>query len=122
MADSWALIDFMQKGPHWETVRRYLVSSEEIVVTPLLVSELYYRIEEKEDEATALEAVRFVRERTRICELSVETAVAAGKTHLKEKLPLVDAFTLAVARKENAKVLTGDPHFKKIKEVIFLGD
>ena len=33
---------------------------------------------------------------------------------------LADAFILATARRLNAKILTGDPHFKGFREVIFI--
>ncbi|MEK6963194.1 MAG: PIN domain-containing protein [Nanoarchaeota archaeon] len=34
---------------------------------------------------------------------------------------LADTFVLLTARKIGAKVITGDPHFKSFKEVVFLG-
>ena len=34
---------------------------------------------------------------------------------------LIDAIILTTARKLKAKVVTGDPHFKKFKEVVFIG-
>jgi predicted nucleic acid-binding protein len=122
LADSWAIIELMQKGPKWEEVRRNIASASEVLFTPLLVSEAYYRIKQNDGGTAAMGAVKFVNEMARICEITLEVAILAGNIHLEEKLPLVDAFTLAVARKEGAKILTGDPHFKKIKEAIYVGD
>ena len=39
---------------------------------------------------------------------------------IKKDFSLVDAYVLATARKMNSKILTGDPHFKGVKETIFI--
>ncbi len=123
MADSWSILEWLKDSPKAGKAMGHLKQADEILSTPLLVSEIYYRIcEYGGDKASGLEALRFVQNQVRICEISIEIAIEAGNIHLDEKLPLVDAFTLAVARKEGAKILTGDPHFKKCKEAIYIGD
>jgi predicted nucleic acid-binding protein len=38
-----------------------------------------------------------------------------------KEVGIADAIIYATALKNNAKVVTGEPHFRKLPEVIFLG-
>lgn len=54
-----------------------------------------------------------------------QTAINTGLLHAETKqqikdFGMVDAFVLGAARKLNAKILTGDPHFKNMKEAIMI--
>lgn len=54
-----------------------------------------------------------------------ELSKEAGILHAKMRktvsdFGLADAYVLAVARKMNSKVLTGDPHFRGVKEAILI--
>jgi len=51
--------------------------------------------------------------------------IAAGLIHAEMRgkirdFGLADAFVLATAKKLDAKILTGDPHFKNIKEAVMI--
>ncbi|MFH1750058.1 MAG: PIN domain-containing protein [Candidatus Micrarchaeota archaeon] len=122
VADSWAIIEYLQDGSKADEIEKRLMAGTEILFTSLLLAEVHYRIRASSSEDAAKEAQRFIFERTKFIGVSPEIAIDAANIHLEEKLPLVDAFTLAIARKEDAKVLTGDPHFRKVKEAIYVGD
>lgn len=54
-----------------------------------------------------------------------ETAKKAGLLHAElrkniKDFALADAFVLTTARRLGAKIVTGDPHFKNMKNVVFL--
>jgi predicted nucleic acid-binding protein len=51
-----------------------------------------------------------------------EIAIKGTKFRHGRDLGLGDALIYAAAIREGAKVLTEDPHFKGLKDVIFLGD
>ncbi len=54
-------------------------------------------------------------------QLSKETGILHAKMRkTKKDFGLADAYVLATAIKTNAKIITGDPHFKGIKEAIIL--
>ena len=54
-------------------------------------------------------------------EISKEAGVLHAEMRKAEKdFGLADAYVLAVARRLNSKVLTGDPHFKSIKEAVLI--
>ena len=55
-----------------------------------------------------------------------KTAIEAGRIHaaMRKKQPdfgLADAVVIATAEKLGAKIVTGDPHFKGVKNVMRLG-
>ncbi len=54
-----------------------------------------------------------------------QTAINTGLLHAEMKqqikdFGMADAFVLATARELNAKILTGDPHFKNMKEAVMI--
>jgi len=62
---------------------------------------------------------------SRVTEITPELGKKAGILHaeLKEKMKnfgLVDALILTFAKELNAKVVTGDEHFKGFKEAVFI--
>lgn len=68
----------------------------------------------------------FIESKSVIQELTRDIAVEAGKIHAKKRETVkdwgfVDSIILATARSLNAKVVTGDKHFKSEKNVVFLG-
>ena len=53
-------------------------------------------------------------------ELDDELLFQAAEIKIEEKLAMADAVLLATARRHGAKIVTGDPDFKKFPETIFL--
>ncbi|MEM2107912.1 MAG: PIN domain-containing protein [Candidatus Bathyarchaeia archaeon] len=54
-------------------------------------------------------------------QLSKETGILHAKMRkTKKDFGLADAYVLAIAIKIGAKIITGDPHFKSIKEAIII--
>lgn len=54
-------------------------------------------------------------------ELSKETGVLHAEMRKTERdFGLADAYVLATARRVKAKVLTGDPHFRDVKEAVLI--
>jgi len=62
---------------------------------------------------------------SKIPEINKFTSIQAGSIHAEMKkktkdFGLADAFVIAAARDIDAKILTGDPHFKNIKEAMMI--
>jgi len=58
--------------------------------------------------------------KTKIVPLSEEIALLAAEISLKHTLPMADAVVYATAIKEICPVVTSDPHFKGLENVIYL--
>ncbi len=63
-----------------------------------------------------------IRLRSRLVPVDLDIARAGGAVRrgMKEG-GIADAIIYATALKNHAKVLTGDPHFRKLSDVIFVG-
>lgn len=66
--------------------------------------------------------VRTIRSRSRLVPVDLSVARAAGRVR-REMVEggIADAIIYATALRNRAKVVTGDPHFRKLPEVIFVG-
>jgi len=130
--DSWAWIEYFAGSAYGSIVREYL-SDEYTVFTPnvvlLEIAGKYAR--EGFDEKETLKRLLFILKKSDILEFDHELAVKAGKCllelrenakrlRLKKEPGIVDGLLLAMARKLKGKILTGDEHFKDLKEAIFI--
>ncbi len=91
-------------------------------VSRKLQSEVEAGTETGEGRSKRLE---FIRASSQILDLSFETAVEAGELDVEMKKKargwgIVDSILLTIARKADAKVVTGDEHFRGLKEAIFI--
>ena len=71
--------------------------------------------------------IEFIRASSQILHLTLDTAVIAGENAVEMKKKIVgwglaDSIVLVHAREANARVVTGDEHFRKVKETIFIKD
>jgi predicted nucleic acid-binding protein len=79
----------------------------------------------KETRAERGQHLEFIRSSSQILQLTFDLAASAGEIDLdmKKKVRgwgLVDSIILTFARSANAKVVTGDEHFREIKEAIMI--
>ena len=122
IVDSWAWLAITEEDEIAERALRHINNKNNKLITTILnISDIYYRIKEKTGEEEAREFIESIKKNTTIAEIDEESAFLAGDLHLKEKLPLVDAFVYATALKRDGFVLTGDPHFKNKKNIIYIG-
>jgi predicted nucleic acid-binding protein len=69
--------------------------------------------------------LEFVRASSQILDLAFDTAMAAGENavEMKKRVAgwgLADSIILVHAREAEARVVTGDEHFRRVKESIFI--
>lgn len=73
----------------------------------------------KERSEEALLATPQIQE-TEIIPLSESITLSAADTSIEFSTPMVDAIIYATARAKNVAVVTSDPHFKKLDNIIFI--
>lgn len=122
LIDSWAWIEYWKGGKLAEEAATYIDGEEESVVSTINLAEVYLAIARSYDETTASGKVSTVEKRCHVVPVERDTAVEAAKIKRKEKLGLADSLILATARQAGAKVVTGDPDMKGLRDVIFLAD
>ena len=121
--DSWAWLELFRGSNPGKKVEDELSKDTLGYTTATTLAEVVSVFGRRKMPAEA--AAASIQSHARVLVPSTEDAVEAGIIHstLKAKVPnfsLADAFVLQAARKLGAKVLTGDPDFRGLKEAELL--
>lgn len=121
--DSYAWIEYFRGGERGTKAKNYIESKEGAtsVISIAELKEKYLR----EGWSYFASDLLFISSITTIVPLDKEIATSAGEINFERKKKvkdwgMSDAIVLATARKTSAKVVTGDAHFKDLKESIFI--
>ena len=129
--DSYAWIEYFKASPEGERTKRY-VEGEGSATPSIVVAEVSRKLlreveagKETRDQRTR--HIEFIRASSQILDLTFDTATIAGENavEMRKKIAgwgLADSIVLAHAREAGARVVTGDEHFSKVKEAIFIKD
>lgn len=122
LIDSWAWIEFYAGSEAGEKVKAYVMDEDQdIIISTINLAEIYQVALRSFDEKTADARRRALKNRCNIISVDEEIAVMAARIKHDLKWGLGDALIYATAKREGAKVLTGDLHFKGLSDVIYLG-
>lgn len=121
--DAYAWIEYFEGSRQGKKVQDLIQEGNEILTHTLTVAEVASKISRKGKDGTA--AYHALHALTKIITTNDDFSRDAGllHAHLRQRIDhfgLADAFVLLLARQQNAKVVTGDPHFKGMDNVIFL--
>lgn len=119
--DAFAWIEYLEGSRLGEKVKK-IIETHKCFTSAVTLAEVISKAKRtNKDPQIAFDAVTL---NSRVLQVNEEAAKQAGFFHaeMKEKdktFGLADSFILA-QRTKNQKILTGDPHFKKIQNVEFL--
>ena len=127
--DTYAWIEYIRGTPEGLKAKEFIEGKE--TVTPTIVilefeKYLLKRLREKSDSLKNYESKReYVRSISTIVNLDYALSLSAAKLDLdmKEKIKnwgMADSIVLATARSLNAKVVTGDEHFRGLAEAVMI--
>lgn len=125
LLDTWAWVEYFKGTAHGARVGEVLAREDTVATSILTVAELgdlHFR-----DGRPALEErISFIASRGRLLEVTRAVAEKAGRTkwaqrRRKRAMGLGDAIIYETAQAEGLTVLTGDPGFKGLPGVEFLG-
>ena len=118
--DSYAWVEYFRGTKEGAAAKEYIEKKSNATCS-ITIAELAekYRRENKD----FLEDYTFIVSKSRIIDLSGDIALAAGEINFENKKKIKnwgmsDAIILATARIFNAKVVTGDEHFRNLNEVM----
>lgn len=120
LVDSFGWIEYLAEGQLAERYEEYLANLAEVVTPTIVLYEVYKRLRRERKEEEALLVIAQIM-KTKVVPLSEEIALLAAEISLKYTLPMADAIVYATAMKEVCPMVTSDPHFKELEEVIYLG-
>jgi len=119
LVDSFGWIEYLAEGQLAERYEEYLANLAEVVTPTIVLCEVYKRLRRERKEEEALLVIAQIM-KTKVVPLSEEIALLAAEISLKHTLPMADAIVYATAMKETCPMVTSDPHFKELEDVIYL--
>lgn len=118
VVDSSAWLEYFADGPNAKHFASVIETPDELLVPSITLLEVFKRISQQRDEATALQYVAVMRQST-ISELDAALALRAAALGLRHKLPLAGSIIYATAQAANALVWTQDADFDGLAGVKF---
>jgi len=127
--DTYAWIEYFKASEMGEIAKEF-IESENSVTPTIVVSEISRKLRKdidlgNETHEGRLRRLEFIRSKSRITDLDFETAAEAGGISEDLKVEakgwgLADSIVLCTALSLKGKVVTGDEHFRRLDNVIFV--
>jgi PIN domain nuclease of toxin-antitoxin system len=123
--DSWAWIEHLRGSDAGAKVREAILDERNVILTSAVtVTEVISKFS-REGLGTTEQVYSAMANSSRLVSLAPDDAKEAGVVHASTKkrrpnFSLGDAVVLHLARKEKARVLTGDPDFRGLDEAVML--
>ena len=123
--DSYAWLEYFMGTKVGERVKEIIENSEEKVTPTICLAEVYAKTLKVEDQQLAEKQKAFIKEKSAIVFLDEMIAVEAAKVLVNNKKEIdgwgmVDSIVYATAIVKKADVVTGDEHFRKLKNVLLI--
>jgi len=120
--DTFAWIEYFAGSEQGEKARQYIESGD--AITPSIVIAEFADKYEREG-MNPKERLSFIRTKSSVSSLDDIIAETAGRISAQRRTKvkgwgLVDSVILATARTVEAKVVTGDEHFRDLEEAIMI--
>ncbi len=125
--DAHAWFEYTLDSPKAERVADLLQSASEAITPASVLAELKESMLRQGIRASVLNRIlAYIKSRTTIVVIDSTVAELAGEINFAQKRimknwGMLDSFVYATAKVRHGRVLTGDPHFKQLKDVIYIG-
>ena len=111
--DSWAVIDWLEDGPSAASVEK--VIPHRPVISLVNVCEVLYILSRKYGDKAIQQVLPALRQKLAFIDVDEDLTLSASQIKAAHKMALGDAFCVATALANNAKILTGDPEIINAK-------
>ena len=124
VVDAWAWVEYLMGSAFGVRVREVLdQESDELYTCAVTLAEVMSKVAREGKDVEAMYVL--LLSNSQVVDVNEELSKYVGLLHceMRQSLKdfgLVDAYVLAIAGKLKAKVLTGDIHFKGVKEAVLL--
>ncbi len=121
--DSFALVSLFHREPGWQVVQKALYDQEKsrtrAVLNWINWGEFYYIVKRRVGAAKTMDALRLL-EQLPIDLFPVDQPLVRAAAEIKSEhaLSYADAFCIATAQRLDATVLTNDPEFESVENLI----
>jgi len=111
--DSWAVLNWLEDGPSAAAVEKTISSRP--VISLVNVCEVLYVISRKHGDRAIQQVLPALRQNLSFIEVNEEITLSASRIKAAHRMALGEAFCVATALAQNAKILTGDPEIINAK-------
>jgi len=123
--DSYAWIEYFMGSRVGEKVKPLIENSEEKITPTICLAEVYAKTLKVESQELAEKQKAFIKEKSSLAFLDESIAVESAKLNVRLKREidgwcLADSIVYATATVKKAEVVTGDEHFRKLENVLFI--
>lgn len=132
VVDTYAWVEIFIGSEKGDKAREFLTEALETYTPDVVLAEIARKyIREGMKQQVVVERLKIITEISETASINVEVALESAKCYMelsgrakKEGIrapSLFDAIVLATTRVLNAKVITGDEHFKNLPETMWIG-
>jgi len=123
--DSYAWIEYFMGTKAGKKVKPIIEGLEEKITPTICLAEIYAKTIRVENEELAEKQRVFIKESSALAPLDEKTAIESAKLNVTMKKQikgwgLADSIVYATGLLKKAEVVTGDEHFKELKNVFFI--
>ena len=121
--DSWALIAFLEDEPAAGKIEAIIADAREansdLLVTAVNLGEVWYSLARVRSEVDAGKAIAAILGLGfQVVDVDWALTERAAKFKAKHASAYADCFAAALAESRKAELVTGDPEFKKLQEMV----
>jgi predicted nucleic acid-binding protein len=125
VVDSYAWIEYFMGTKMGEIVKSLIENTEEKFTPTICLAEVYGKTLKVENQELAEKQKAFIKEKSALIFLDETIAVESARLNVRMRKEidgwgLADSIVYATATVKKADVVTGDEHFKKLKNVLFI--
>jgi predicted nucleic acid-binding protein len=123
--DAYVWIEYFKGSRMGETVKSLIENSEEKFTPTICLAEVYSKTLKVENQNLAERQKAYIKEKSALVFLDETIAVESARLNIKMRKEidgwgLADSIVYATATIKKAEVVTGDEHFKNLKNVLFI--
>jgi uncharacterized protein with PIN domain len=125
--DAYAWVEYALDSSKAEKVAELLEKATEAITPASVLAELKESMLRQGIRSSVMNRIfAYIKSRTTLVEIDSTVAELAGEINFTQKRTIkdwgmMDSFVYATARVRRGKVLTGDPHFKDLRDVVYIG-
>ena len=124
--DTYAWIEYLNASRTGEKVKQIVDDANNELITHIVsIAELASALKRRTNEEKVAASINIINSLSQIKNIDFNSALKTGELHAEMRkaqkdFGMADAFILQTARETGAKIVTGDEHFRKIKEAILI--
>ncbi len=123
--DSFAWIEYFMGTRAGQNTKKIIENSEEKLTPTICLAEVYGKTLKVENQELAEKQRAYIKEKSALIPLDESIALEAAKINVRMKKDtdgwgIADSIVFATATIKKAEVVTGDEHFKNLRNVVFI--